>query len=94
MDFSITGNAGNQKILSSVLIQFAENLFKYGKLNDPENKAMLKISINEKSLTLITSNFIESGESYYATGTGFKNLKKRLEYAYEDKFTLNKEEKK
>lgn len=93
LDFSITGNCSNQTILPSVLIQFAENLFKYGKLSDPANRAVIEIKIEVDYLTLKTSNLIVGGETYYATGTGLKTLEKRLEYAYKDTFSLHKEEK-
>lgn len=91
LDFSITGNCSSQTILPSVLIQFAENLFKYGKLNEPSDVATIKINIEAGSLELTTSNLILSGENYYTTGTGFKNLSQRLEFAYKGNYTLNKD---
>ncbi|MDW8550443.1 histidine kinase [Epilithonimonas ginsengisoli] len=89
IDFLVTGNCSDHTILPSTLIQLTENLFKYGKLNDPTNRAMINITINDDSLTMVTSNLIVNGENYYSTGTGFKNLKKRLDYAYKENFTFD-----
>ena len=89
IDFSINGDYSNHTILPSTLIQLTENLFKYGKLNAPSNRAMINITVNDHSLSMVTSNLIVEGENYYSTGTGFKNLKKRLEYAYQEDFIFN-----
>jgi two-component system LytT family sensor kinase len=90
LDFVVEGNYGSEKILSSVLIHFIENVFKHGKLNNPEPKAVISISIKEDFLEITTSNFIAEGEHYSSTGIGFENLTKRLEYTYKDKFVLEK----
>lgn len=92
LDFSVEGNYGSEKILSSALIHFIENVFKHGKLNNPEQKASIAIKVKEDFLEISTFNYCVNGENYSSTGIGFENLIKRLEYMYKDKFVLEKTE--
>ena len=90
LDFEIEGSYSAEKILSSVLIHFIENVFKHAKLNNPGEKALISIKIKSSFLEVSTFNFIVEGENYSSTGIGFENLTKRLEYTYKDKFILKK----
>lgn len=90
LDFEVEGIYSAQKILSSALIHFIENVFKHAKLNNPDEKAIISIQIKEGFLELSTFNYNVGGENYSSTGIGFENLIKRLEYTYKDQFTLEK----
>ncbi|KFF06243.1 sensor histidine kinase [Flavobacterium reichenbachii] len=90
LDFEIEGNYANEKILSSALIHFIENVFKHAKLNNPDEKAIISIKIKGNFLELLTFNYNVGGENYSSTGIGFENLTKRLEYTYKDQFVLEK----
>jgi sensor histidine kinase YesM len=90
LDFVIEGNYSTEKILSSALIHFVENVFKHAKLNNTDEKALISIQIKDNFLELSTFNFNAEGENYSSTGIGFDNLTKRLEYAYKNQFTLEK----
>lgn len=90
LDFEIEGNYATEKILSSALIHFIENVFKHAKLNNPYEKAIISIKIKENFLELSTFNYNVGGENYSSTGIGFENLTKRLEYTYKDQFVLEK----
>ncbi|MEO7977905.1 histidine kinase [Flavobacterium sp.] len=90
LDFSIEGDYTIEKILPSVLIHFIENVFKHGKLNDSEKRAMISIQIKHGFLEISTFNYTVEGENYYSTGIGFDNLTKRLEYGYKNQFLLEK----
>ena len=92
LDFTIEGNYSNEKILSSALIHFVENVFKHGKFNSEDEKAVISIHIKEYFLEISTFNYNVGGENYSSTGIGFENLTKRLEYTYKDKFVLEKTE--
>ena len=92
LDFTIEGNYSNEKILSSALIHFVENVFKHGKFNNEDEKAVISIHIKEDFLEISTFNYNVGGENYSSTGIGFENLTKRLEYTYKDKFVLEKTE--
>jgi two-component system LytT family sensor kinase len=90
LDFVIEGTYSTQKILSSALIHFIENVFKHGKLNNPDEKATISIHIKEDFLELSTFNYNVEGENYSSTGIGFENLTKRLEHTYATHFILEK----
>lgn len=92
LDFSVIGNYSNEKILSSALIHFVENVFKHGKLNIEEEKAVILILIEDKFLEISTFNYNADGENYSSTGIGYENLTKRLEYMYKGQFLLEKTE--
>lgn len=92
LDFSVEGNYSNEKIISSALIHFVENVFKHGKFNSEEEKAIISIQIKEDFLEISTFNFFIEGENYSSTGIGFNNLTKRLAYTYKDQFILEKAE--
>ncbi|OXB08773.1 histidine kinase [Flavobacterium plurextorum] len=92
LDFSIEGKYSNEKILSSALIHFVENVFKHGKFNSEQEKAVIFIKIKEDFLEISTFNYTVEGENYSSTGIGFDNLTKRLEYMYKGKFILEKTE--
>ncbi|MCA1918992.1 MAG: histidine kinase, partial [Flavobacterium piscis] len=78
LDFEIEGNYATEKILSSALIHFIENVFKHAKLNNPDEKAIISIKIKGDFLELSTFNYNVGGENYSSTGIGFENLTKRL----------------
>lgn len=92
LDFSIEGDYSNERILSSTLIHFVENVFKHGKFNTEQEKATITIKIKEDFLEISTFNHTVEGENYSSTGIGFDNLTKRLEYMYKGKFILEKTE--
>lgn len=90
LDFEIEGNYSTEKILPAALIHFIENVFKHGKLNNPDEKALISIKVKDGFLEVSTFNYNVEGENYSSTGIGFENLTKRLEFAYKDHFTLEK----
>ncbi|MCD0471738.1 sensor histidine kinase [Flavobacterium sp. JAS] len=90
LDFIIEGNYSTEKILSSALIHFVENVFKHGKPNNPDGKAVISIVIKDGFLEMSTFNYKVEGENYSSTGIGFENLTKRLEYTYKGQFVLEK----
>lgn len=90
LSFSIEGNHSNELILPSVLIHFIENVFKHGKLNDGEKEASILIKVKDGFLEISTFNYVMQGENYSSTGIGFENLTKRLEFAYNEKYVLEK----
>ena len=90
LDYEVKGNIMAQTILPAVLIHFVENVFKHGKLNDREKPALISITINTDTIEIKTSNYVQGGENYYATGIGYTNLSNRLKHTYEGRFILEK----
>ena len=90
LDFSVEGDYSNERILSSALIHFVENVFKHGKFNKEKETAVISIKLKDEFLEISTFNYNADGENYSSTGIGFTNLIKRLEYAYKNQFVLEK----
>ncbi|NER12098.1 histidine kinase [Leptobacterium flavescens] len=77
------------KIAPLTLISFIENAFKHGidAVQDSFIKIELKIDNDEIQYSVINSSFPEK-EKVTNSGIGLKNLKKRLELLYPNKFEL------
>lgn len=89
VDFSIEGIVTDQQIPTMVLINFIENVFKHGVVNDISAPAKIKLSISVTHIELITKNKITPSERYDERGIGSKGVKKRLEILFENNYTLN-----
>ena len=90
IDYSITGNIGEQKIAPLILIPFIENAFKFGV--NPEELSHIKINliINPGKLTLSVYNKkVKLDKNIKTNGTGLKNVRKRLALIYPTSNTLS-----
>jgi two-component system, LytTR family, sensor kinase len=93
VQYHFSGNISQYSIAPLLLIPFVENMFKHGVLNQIEKPLIIKIDINNGTLYLTTSNFINTLHKDEASGIGLDNVKKRLELLYTDKHTLKIEAK-
>lgn len=90
-------NPGNLKIAPLIFIPLFENAFKHGVSKSP-GEAFVKVdlSLNGKTMRCHLQNTkseqekIQNGNS---SGIGLKNVKKRLELVYPEKYILNIEDK-
>ncbi len=82
LNFAITGEAGDQRIPSWVLIHFVENVFKHGVINDKHAPAIIEVKIGKEELRMHTFNAILSTDNYTENGIGSVNLKRRLDLFY------------
>jgi len=90
LDFSITGNPQNKVIAPLILLTFIENIFKYGISNHHQSTITIKLFIEENSMTLYCQNRIFNHDySYDREGFGITNTKRRLEFLYPDKHSLD-----
>jgi two-component system, LytTR family, sensor kinase len=88
VQYHFEGNIGSQKIAPLLLIPFIENIFKHGILNQIETPIKIDIVENNGTLSLTTSNFINTLHKDESSGIGLDNVKKRLALLYPDKHTL------
>ena len=90
INFVIDGNPANQKISPLLLINFIENAFKYGVIDDVENPIRIKISVIDSVLSLFVENTITTDEiiEEEKSEIGIKNTKKRLNYLYPNRYQL------
>lgn len=92
VEFEITNNNPDSKIIPLVFIPFIENAFKHVG-NTGKNKPYVKvnISIEENKITLQTINSVNKDnpkKDRKEGGIGIENVRKRLELLYPDKHKL------
>ena len=84
VDFQVFGHVENQKIAPLILLPFIENAFKFGV--STQEKSYLKIHIIFKNNNIVlqveNQTFDVKISKNLSTGTGLKNVKRRLELLY------------
>jgi len=84
----ITGKIAQQQIAPLILINFVENAFKHGVINDPENPILIIISINTHHLDFKVSNKKNHDQKDQTGGIGLSNVQRRLALIYPEKYQL------
>lgn len=78
------------QIMPLLFILLLENAFKHGLENLRENAFVhVKLVANEDNINFIVTNNFDISNTSEETGIGLKNLKRRLELAYRDKYSLS-----
>lgn len=89
LDFKVDGNPENIYVPPFILITLLENLFKHGAVHDPIFPSTVSLQIDEAGvLEFSTYNKKIGGLKDPSTGIGLDNIKKRLDFIYQDKYTL------
>ncbi len=95
MEFTISGETSEKKIVPLLLLPFMENAFKHGPAKEYD-KCWIRsqIQIEEHYITLTLKNFKGSHKdtNIDQSGIGLYNVKQRLIYYYKDQFELNIED--
>jgi len=89
IDYKVVGMYDKDRIAPLLLIPFVENAFKFGV--NPEISSMIKIrlSIDNHQLSMIVFNKkARRNVELVESGTGLKNVRKRLQLIYPDEHTL------
>jgi len=73
------------KIIPFLLITLIENVFQHGDLNNKQKQPLIKISVSDGVLVLMTRNLIRS-DRRPGNGVGLANTYKRLELSYPNNF--------
>lgn len=93
IDFIVEGEIDHQQICPLLLIPFAENIFKHGVINDPLCSAQLKITLQNQSFQLLSTNKIARLQKDSMGGIGLNNVRRRLQLLYPDQYTFKVTEK-
>ncbi len=93
VDFEIKGSADTLKIAPLLLLPFVENSFKHGLSKVAENPWIKVILIIDEAYLYFDVENSKSDNNKtrfddYTKGIGLKNVRRRLELIYPDKFTL------
>ncbi len=90
--FTIKGDPEGLRVLPFVLITIVENAFKHGELKDPAHPVTLDLCVDEagesKKLRFQSVNKKKTGPKELSTGIGLENIRKRLELAYGENYSL------
>ncbi len=93
LDFIVTGNLDDKKIAPLLLINFIENVFKYGTSNHAVSALKITISVTENELLFYAENPIHTtGRIVHRDGIGIQNTERRLQQIYPDNTYLKSEE--
>ncbi|MDF2380200.1 histidine kinase [Nostoc ellipsosporum NOK] len=84
----IKGSIEQQRIAPLLLINFVENAFKHGVSNDPGNPIQIEIAITANHLHFKVSNKKNHDQKDATGGIGLKNVQRRLDLIYQDKYQL------
>lgn len=86
--FEVNGVMNGATIIPFVLITIVENAFKHGDLKNPGNPIEIKLDVTNNRLHFYCCNKKKSGSKEISTGLGLDNIKKRLDYAYGNDYSL------
>ena len=92
--WDVDGYANGLKVEPFIFLPIIENAIKHS-ANAGDDKAWISVDWNfdQEQIALTVQNSIGHKQSSDAGGFGIENLKKRLELAYPDKYSLNLESK-
>ena len=88
VDFKITGEVGNQKIVPLLLIAFIENAFKHGVASDPDAPIRLLINLDGTKLHFYMENKKHTNNRDNEGGIGLNNVQRRLDLLYPGNYSL------
>ena len=89
IDYKVVGDLCNVTIAPLLLITFIENAFKHGISYSHPSVITIHIEVFGKTLTLLVSNPIVSGNKFEHGGMGLKNAKRRLDLIYPGNYLLD-----
>lgn len=92
INYEQIGEPNNQYLPALSFIIAVENAFKYGDLKDPKNPLNIRIEILSDKINFICRNKKKKRNTEVSFGLGLTNLKKRLEYAWPNKYILDTKE--
>jgi len=91
IDFNISGNPDNVRLIPLILITIVENILKHGDCTDNLHPVKIALNINETDhhIRLSTWNKKKKGPKELSSGIGMENIRKRLSNHYKKGVALN-----
>ncbi|WP_291073907.1 MULTISPECIES: sensor histidine kinase [unclassified Empedobacter] len=88
--FEVEGNPADLRISPLILINFIENAFKYGVIDEASQPVIISIKVEQQTLFLNVENTIskEVNPETEKSEIGLKNTKKRLDFFYTNHYKL------
>jgi hypothetical protein len=88
INYTVSGKLDGYHIAPLLLITFIENAFKHGISYSYSSTINIDIKIIDETLTLLVSNPVLQSNTFADGGLGLKNVTRRLELLYPDKYQL------
>jgi len=88
INYTVSGKLDGYYIAPLLLITFIENAFKHGISYSYSSTINIDIKIIDETLTLLVSNPVLQSNTFADGGLGLKNVTRRLELLYPDKYQL------
>ncbi len=95
VDFNVEGDVFGRKIIPLILISQIENVFKHGKINEPEFPACIQLILDKDYIDFRLKNHKKTNSNEpkaVSHGIGNENVTKRLSLAYGEDFEETVEE--
>lgn len=86
--FKKQGKLSTVNVIPLILITLVENMMKHGDLGEKKYPAKISLSLQENCLLFDTSNRKRNTNLYPKSGLGLKNIEKRLNNYYQDRYQL------
>jgi two-component system LytT family sensor kinase len=90
LSFKLQGDPENKYLAPLLLLPFVENSFKHGVSNNVENPFIrIDLQITDDALNLqVVNSFGEQSQESFSEGIGLKNVQRRLDILYKDRYNL------
>jgi two-component system, LytTR family, sensor kinase len=90
VDFLVDGNVAGKKIAPLILMNFIENVFKYGISSHEASVIEIKLSVQDDNIRFFCKNrLFETKTPSARAGIGVQNTRQRLQRLYPDRHFLN-----
>ncbi len=90
VDFIVEGVVTGKKIAPLILMNFIENVFKYGISNHEPSDIVIRLSVQDNHIVFFCRNkLFETKHPSARAGIGLQNTRQRLQHLYPDKHFLN-----
>lgn len=92
LEFEISGATANKVIPPLLFIPIIENAIKHCNKQSPSPGVVIRFRVGDESIELVTWNYLKNNPFKLpdsGTGTGLKNVNKRLKLLYNESFVLN-----
>lgn len=90
--FHQKGKLTGIRIIPLVLITLVENMMKHGDLGEKKRPARISLEVAEDRLVFSTSNKKRNTSLYPKGGLGLRNIEKRLNNYYQERYSLLRED--
>lgn len=90
VEFIVEGTIVGKKIAPLILMNFIENVFKYGISNHEPSDILIRLSVQDDNIIFFCRNkLFETKQPSARAGIGLLNTRQRLQHLYADKHFLN-----